>query len=319
MIGIAGVGTYLPPGRESNFDKQEKFQIDPPFIREKLGVETVARMGQGQDSSDMCVEAFKALQARRPVDPATIDCVVVCTQNPDGNGIPHTSAVVHGKLGLPERCAAFDISLGCSGYVYALSVVKAFMEAQGLRNGLLFTADPYSKILDPEDKNTVLLFGDAATATHLRAPAGDERLWTPVRFAFGTRGKDGAALCNSGGRLAMNGRAVFAFSATTVPPQVRDLLAGAAIEASQVDLFLFHQGSRYIVDTLVQRLGLPPEKVPFEIFQYGNTVSSSIPLLLAVHMDDPGVARMLMSGFGVGLSWASCLLERRGATQEDQP
>jgi 3-oxoacyl-[acyl-carrier-protein] synthase-3 len=181
------------------------------------------------------------------------------------------------------------------------------MEANGLRQGLVFTADPYSKILDPADKNTVLLFGDAATVSLLRADGA----WVPKRFLFATRGKDGSALRNQGGRLQMNGRAVFNFSATEVPTQVKALLEAEGVDAKDVDLFLFHQGSRYILDTLQRRLGLPADRVPCNLSKQGNTVSSSIPLLFEPYVEDSKVRRVLISGFGVGLSWASCLLERR--------
>ena len=187
------------------------------------------------------------------------------------------------------------------------SEIRALMEANHLKQGVLFTADPYSKILDPSDKNTSLLFGDAATATLLLPDAN----WLPTRFLFSTRGGEGKALNNNSGHLEMNGRAVFNFSATAVPTQVRQLLDTAGVSPDAVDLFLFHQGSRYIVDTLVKRLELPPEKVPCNLSAQGNTVSSSIPLLLEHYLSDTTLNRILLSGFGVGLSWASCLIERR--------
>lgn len=307
MIGIRTIASYVPPRRLSNYDRREEFALSDDFITGKLGVETVSRKKPDEETSSLCASAFAALQEKVRVDPAQIDCLVVCTQNPDGHGIPHTSAVVHAAIAVGERCAAFDISLGCSGYVYALSIAKSFMEANGLRNGLLFTADPYSKILDPADKNTVLLFGDAATVTLL----GEASCWLPTRFLFSTRGSDGMALHNRGGRLEMNGRAVFNFSATVVPAQVAELLAKEGLAATAIDLFLFHQGSRYIVDTLAKRLALPPERVPCNLAGQGNTVSSSIPLIFERYLDDARMSRVLMSGFGVGLSWASCLVERR--------
>lgn len=309
MTGIVGIGSYIPPGRESNYAKKGQFDIDDEFIRDKLGVEAVSRKAADEETSDMCVKAHADLELRlgRRID--AVDCLVVCTQNPDGAGLPHTSAIVHGKLGLPQNCACFDIALGCSGYVYGLSIVKAFMRDNGMSSGLLFTADPYSKIIDPQDKNTVLLFGDAATVTLLQE-GGIPGTWTPSAFRFGTCGKDGGALENRNGTLHMNGRAVFNFSATAVPPQVIALLKGAGLGPTDIDLFLFHQGSKFIVDQLAKRLALPPEKVPLNLSGQGNTISSSLPLLLQDRLDDTRLNRMLLSGFGVGLSWASCLLTR---------
>ena len=307
MIGIRAIASYVPRDGLSNYDRRDEFALTDDFIVEKLGVERVSRKAPSEDTSSLCAKAFAALMEKIVVTPADIDCLIVCTQNPDGHGIPHTSAVVHGAIGAGDRCAVFDVSLGCSGYVYSLSLAKSFMEANGLKHGLLFTADPYSKILDPADKNTVLLFGDAATVTLLDENAP----WVPTRFLFGTRGREGGTLNNDSGKLEMNGRAVFNFSATVVPGQVKELLAGGGIGPDAVDLFLFHQGSRYIVDTLAKRLGLPPAKVPSNLAAQGNTVSSSIPLLFEGSLGDPKIGRVLMSGFGVGLSWASCLVERR--------
>src|SRR6185437_3685113 len=145
--------------------------------------------------------------------------LVVVTQNPDRN-IPHVSAQLHGRAGLSESCAVFDISLGCSGYVYGLAIVKSFMQAQGLRSGVLITADPYSKIIDPADRNTVLLFGDAATATLI----ADDPVWTLEAFSFGSRGKDWPAIRTEAGKFVMNGRGVFNFAATTVPNDITAML-----------------------------------------------------------------------------------------------
>jgi len=309
MIGIKAIGSYIPAGRESNFAKRERFDIDEEFIRGKLGVERVSRKAPEEDTSDLCVKAVADLDTRLGRSTEQVDCLVLCTQNPDGGGLPHTSAIVHGKLDLPKSCACFDISLGCSGFVYGLSVVTAFMRENGFVSGLLVTADPYSKILDPEDKNTVLLFGDGAAATLLgEAAPGD---WVAGPFLFGTHGKDGAALQNRDGKLFMNGRGVFNFSATEVPKQVSALLDKAKLTPADVDLFLFHQGSKFIVDQLIKRLDLPPEKVPIELADQGNTVSSSLPLLLKDRLADQRLKRLLLSGFGVGLSWASTLLTRK--------
>lgn len=214
-MSIVAIGSYIPAGRESNYAKKAQFDIDDEFIRDKLGVEEVSRKGGAEETSDMCVKAYADLEVRFGQHIEAVDCLIVCTQNPDGDGLPHTSAIVHGKLGLPSECACFDLALGCSGYVYGLSVIKSFMRDNGMSSGLLFTADPYSKIIDPQDKNTVLLFGDAATVTLLRE---EERGgWVPGPFRFGTCGKDGGALENRSGTLHMNGRAVFNFSATAVP------------------------------------------------------------------------------------------------------
>ncbi len=309
---LTHIASYIPEAREDNLAKLEKFATDETFIREKIGTHRVARKAAGEETSDLCVRAFHSLIAKSGIEPGSVECLVVVTQNPDGGGIPHTSAIVHGKLSLPSQCAAFDISLACSGFVYGLAIIRSFMEAHGLRTGVLLTCDPYSKIVDPEDKNTALLFGDAAAATLLREEAPGIVGWRLRHARFSTDGSKGRALHNDHPQrqLTMDGRAVFNFSATVVPEQIKALLADGALTASDIDLFCFHQGSKFIVDTLAKRLGIPPEKAPCNLADIGNTVSSSIPILLAEYLHRPGLRRVLCSGFGVGLSWASCILER---------
>src|SRR6185437_9226144 len=128
---------YVPPDSVSNLERAGSLGKTPEFIRDKIGFLRVSRKAPEQETSDLCLRAFAALEAKRDIDRAAIDCLVVCTQNPDGHGLPHTAAVLQGKLGLTQQVAAFDISLGCSGFVYGLGVVSAFMEANGLKHGLL--------------------------------------------------------------------------------------------------------------------------------------------------------------------------------------
>jgi 3-oxoacyl-[acyl-carrier-protein] synthase-3 len=304
MLGIEEIGTYLPAGRISNYDRKDQFGIDDFFIEEKIGVRRVSVKGPEEETSDLCIRAFEDLQRRTSVNKEEIEALVVVTQNPDHN-IPHTSAIVHGKLGLPANCAAFDISLGCSGFVYALTIFQSFMAANGLTRGLLFTADPYSKVVDPQDKNTTLLFGDGSAVTLIssapRLVAG--------RFTFGTLGSEYEKLICKDGTLFMNGRAVFNFAAKVIPDDLRGMAAKNGVRMEEIDRFLIHQGSKIIVETIASKLGLPIEKVPYATGDYGNTVSSTIPILLQDELG--GTARTIaICGFGVGLSWASGLLRR---------
>lgn len=304
MLGIEAIGHHIPPGRISNYARKEQFGIDDFFIEEKIGVRAVSRKMAAEETSDLAVAAFNQLQQHQRCDPATIETLLVVTQNPDCN-IPHTSAIVHQKLGLPNSCACFDISLGCSGFVYALSVITAFMNANGFKRGLLLTADPYSKIVDPNDKNTTLLFGDAAAATLI----SDRPRLVPGRFSFGTQGADHEKLICTDGALYMNGRAVFNFAAKVIPDDIRRMLASNHLGVADLDRILLHQGSKIIVETIAERLQIPLAKVPYVIHDYGNTISSTIPIMLEAELDGPADT-IAMSGFGVGLSWASGLLRR---------
>jgi len=303
-LGLARIGTYIPERRISQLERAKKFDLDEKFIIENAGVLATSQKEPDEDTADLCEYAFRDLCAQAPVDTRKLGALIVITQNPD-LGLPHTAALLHGRLGLPEQCACFDLSLGCSGYVYGLSTLRAFMRENEIEQGLLFTCDPYSKIVDPDDKNTSLLFGDAATVSLL----SQEPTWQLGRFTFGTLGAEHAALQVKQGRLSMNGRGIFNFAATRIPKDVARVLELNQVDIEQVDRFLLHPGSRFIVDTLIRRMQLPKHKVAFGIEAYGNTVSSSIPLLLANHVE-PEDQTLLLSGFGVGLSWSSTILRR---------
>ena len=179
----------------------------------------------------------------------SIDVLIVVTQNGDEEGLPHTSAIVQDKLGLPTHVAAFDISLGCSGYVYGIYAIKGFMEAAGLKNGLLITADPYSKIVDPEDRNTTMLFGDAATATWM----GEDATWQLGKAKFGTDGSGAPHLKVTDGVFFMNGRQVFNFALLKVPAHLHELLNESDLTSEDIDAFCIHQGSAAIVDAVARR------------------------------------------------------------------
>lgn len=304
MIGITEIASYIPDTRISNLERKEAFDTDEDFIFNKIGIVNVAVRAAGEQTSDMAVKAFRNLEKKIHIDKNEIEAVILVTQNPDSN-IPHTSALVHGALDLPEGCACFDISLGCSGFVYGLSVIKSFMEANGMKKGLLFTADPYSKIIDPSDKNTALLFGDAATVTYMT----DEPVYTAGRFTFGTIGKESSNLTCTNNVLYMNGRGIFNFAARYVPADLKMLLEKSNLKIEDIDKFIFHQGSKYIVDTLTKRTGIDAGKVIFDITDYGNTVSSSIPIILGKLLHDTTNKYILISGFGVGLSWSSAILK----------
>ncbi|MEM7125480.1 MAG: ketoacyl-ACP synthase III [Chloroflexota bacterium] len=309
MIGIEAIGSYIPEGRISNYERKEQLGFDDTFIERKIGIQQVAIKAQDEDTSDLCVKAYECLVEKTGCSVEDIQALIVITQNPDTN-IPHTSAIVHGKLGLPERCACFDVSLGCSGFVYGLSVLQSFMQANGLQHGVLFTADPYSKIINPNDKSTASLFGDAATATLV----SNKPHYTTQKFTFGTIGQSHRELICTDGILEMNGRAIFNFAAKFVPPDMEVLLASEELALAEVDKFIFHQGSKYIIDTIAKRLKIAPEQVVFDAADYGNVVSSSIPVILEKEMTDAENSHIVICGFGVGLSWASALLKRNKRT-----
>lgn len=307
MIGIKEIGSYIPDICIDNVARAAQAGKDESFIRDKIGFTGISRKSTEEDTSDLCVKAFAALKGKCNIAIEEIDCLVVCTQNPDDYGLPHTSAIVHAKLGLPDTVAVFDISLGCSGFVYALDVIQGFMMRNGMKSGLLFTADPYSKIIDPDNYDTELLFGDGACVTWI----GDNPRLVSKKGKFASNGKLSHSICvrADSGRLEMLGNNVFKFAMTAVPKQVEACLLDNDFALDDIDLFLFHQGSKYIVDNLALRMKIPLDKAPFLAQKCGNTVSSTIPLMLEQYLYGKE-QRILISGFGVGLSWATNILER---------
>lgn len=305
-IGITEIGSYVPECFSTYDESLNKFNLANDFLQNKIGTKKVSRKSENQSTSDLCLKAFESLKLKLSFELIKIDCLILVTQNPDLNGIPHTSSIIHKKLGFNEDCAVFDISLGCSGYVYGLSIMQSFMLGNNYSTGLLFTCDPYSKIVDMDDKNTSLLFGDAATVTLFTKDPKFEL----SDAVFASRGSEGNALNNDSGILEMNGKAVFNFSATEIPRQVKLLLERNRLLPADIDLFIFHQGSKFILDTLQRKLQIDENKMPSNICEQGNTVSSSIPLLLEKFINNNKYKNFLVSGFGVGLSWGSAILYR---------
>jgi len=243
--------------------------------------------------------------------------------------LPTTACLVQKQLGLPTSCGALDINLGCSGYIYGLSVAKGLIETGQARNVLLVTADTYSKLLHPEDKSVRAIFGDGAAATWLTDTPNGEALGP---FVFGTDGGGAhnliaqiggvrsVARANQSGPantvwaksdfLQMNGPEIFNFTLRVVPDLVQRLLAKAQITTDQIDLFVLHQANAYMIEHLREKLGLPPEKTWLFLRDCGNTVSSSIPLALKGAQEAGRLAagaRLMLLGFGVGYSWAGCV------------
>lgn len=306
VYGIREIGVYLPNKRVDNTLKQEKFGFKKSFLEEKIGVFKTSLMDENDDCSDMCVKAFNDLAQKISIEKNEIEAIVVVTQNPDLR-IPHAGAFVHRKLNLPVNCASFDISLGCSGFVHGLSIITSFMKSNGMKKGILFTSDPYSKIIDPEDRNTTLIFGDAATATLI---TDEDSELIPKKFSFGTLGEKLDEIKLIDDKFYMNGSAVVKFVKRFVPDDIRKNIADNGYTPENIDRFVLHQASRFMVEIVAQDLGIDMKKVPFDIKNYGNTVSSSIPIILEKEIRNKENKTILISGFGIGLSFGSCVLTR---------
>jgi 3-oxoacyl-[acyl-carrier-protein] synthase III len=306
-------------------------------IYAKTGILERRIAAPGECASDLAMRAAQALIQDESLDPSSVDFLLYCTQTPDYI-LPTTACVLQHRLGLPTTCGAFDFNLGCSGYIYGLGLAKALIESGQASKILLLTADTYSKLLNQADKSVRTLFGDAATAT-LVVAREQETLIGP--FVYGTDGAgadnlivpaggmrrpaepaaellaDGSGNARTVNDLYMNGAEIFNFTLRMVPAAVEQLLAKAGIGQDSVDLFVFHQANRFMLDHLQRKLGIPTAKFVFAMEQVGNTVSSSIPIALNQAEErgqlTPGALAMLV-GFGVGYSWGATLI-RWGATR----
>jgi len=302
-VRVAAIGVYVPPRRESNFELLAGFGVDEEFLRHRIGVVSRSVKEENERASDLCLKAFSDLQLPG-VDLSQIQIVCVVTQNPDRN-IPHVSAVLHEKLGLPSSCMTFDLSQGCAGFTHGVTILSALMDRMHFDHALLFTCDPYSQIVDKRDKNTALLFGDGAAVSYLsRTGTG----YTVVDADFGTVPGSSSCLRCDEGRLYMNGRQVFVNASREVPPSVLRVLDRNGLTLADVDQFLFHPGSRHMIEALKKNLQLDGERVPFETVEFGNTVSSSIPIMLKRRLERPDHRQLVLCGFGVGFTWGTCLV-----------
>lgn len=319
---LAGIAAYLPENVLGNAALAERFPEWPAErIEEKLGIRERRIAADGECVSDLAVKAAEALFARTGVERGAVDFLLVCTQSPD-YPLPTTACLVQDRLGLAKNVGALDFNLGCSGYVYGLGLAKGLVESGQARRVLLITAETYSKYIDPDDKNVRTLFGDGAAATWVVSDDQDAGGIGP--FVYGTDGsgaenlivRRGGMRCRGSGDafLRMDGPAIYSFTLRAVPAAVDAVLARAGLGREQVDLYVLHQASKYMLEGLQRAMKVPAEKMVFAMRETGNTVSASIPLaLLAAEREGrlkPGM-RVLLVGFGVGLSWGACLVEWR--------
>jgi 3-oxoacyl-[acyl-carrier-protein] synthase-3 len=294
------------------------------LIYRKTGIRARHIAAPGECASDLGVAAAEKLFQQYEVDRRSIDFLLLCTQSPD-YPLPTTACLVQDRLGLPTTIGALDFNLGCSGFVYGLALADGLIRGGQARRVLLVTAETYSKYIHPTDRSLRTIFGDGAAATLIEA-AAEPSLGS---FVFGTdgRGADTLMVSEGGARpaatalqprkrkrwpssLYMDGPELVKFSLDVVPPLVERVLAGAQWTRDRVDMYLIHQATTFMLQHLRVRMDLAEEQVPVALEEYGNTVSSTLPVLVR---DLRGSGRLrpgkhtLLIGFGVGLSWAGCV------------
>jgi 3-oxoacyl-[acyl-carrier-protein] synthase III len=333
-VSIKGIAASVPSLRENNielslFNNKEEAK---KFI-ETTGVEFRHLVkGSGLCASDLCYMAAKELMVELQWNYEDVDCLIFVSQTPDYI-LPATSCVLQNRLGLSTDCYALDISLGCSGWVYGLSVITALVSGGSMKKGLLLVGDTTSVTKSPKDKSTYPLFGDAGTAT---AVEYDEKA-QKMLFNFGTDGKGYEAIMIPDGgfrnffnensfreeeiepgiirhRLhsVLNGPAVFTFGISKAPKSANSILEYFGLSKEEIDYYIFHQANLFMNEKIRTKLKVESEKVPYSLDEYGNTSSASIPLTIVTRLRSElqhHRRQLLACAFGVGLSWASVVFE----------
>lgn len=279
-------------------------------------------------ASDLCYKAAKQLMEDNDIAPESIDMLLFMSQTADYR-CPATACILQHRLGLPKTCAAMDLTLACSGYVYALSTAMAFASTDGINRVLLLDGEAFSKIVNKRDKVNVPLYGDAGTATLIekgdfgesifmlntdgsgenavKVPAGMRNRITP-ESCIETEREDGNFRNDL--QVYMDGMDVFNFAIKNVPKGVKEMVKEADITLDDIDHLVFHQSNRFMTDFFVKKLKFDADKVPYCIGKYGNTSSASVPLTICSELNRKIKVndKVVMCGFGAGLSWGTALV-----------
>ena len=327
---IKGISYYLPEKELTNEQLVSEFPdwtVDK--IADKVGIKKRHIAAEDETALDMAIAASEKLFEEYNIEKTSIDFILLCTQSPD-YFLPTSACIVQDRLKLPTCCGTLDFNMGCSGFVYGLSLAKGLICAEISKNVLLITSETYSKHLHPKDKGNRTIFGDAACATLISAEGfaeiGD--------FILGTDGKGANNLIVKSGAfrqpvksaqivyddaenpvsddyLYMNGAEIFSFTLESVPQLVADTLMKNSMRKEDIDMFVFHQANKYMMDFLRKKIKIEPAKFYYCLENMGNTVSSTIPIALKEAMNDCSIKqgdKVLIAGFGVGYSWGGTVL-----------
>ena len=333
-IKLSGISACVPENEYNNSDYDWISEKDRETLIKTIGVEKKRFADKGTTTADLCFAASEKLLNELNWNREDVQLLIFVSQSRDYL-IPATAGILQEKLGFLKTCMAFDISLGCSGYVYGLSVIGSLMSTGRISKALLLSGDISTLNTSFKDKSAFPLFGDAGTATAIELQEN-----TPPKMTFNlqTDGKGYKAIIIPDGgirnfadketsfeyekidegiyrnkfNIALNGVDVFNFSLREVRPNIKKVLEFASLTNDDVDYFVFHQANKLMNETIRRQLRLPEEKVPYSLKDYGNTSSASIPLTIVTNLSEEvrnKKLRFLLSGFGVGLSWGSVILE----------
>jgi len=331
-VRLVGVASAVPSVMREVAEAADVFGADEvQKISQSTGVQRRHLSAGALCASDLCYAAAKRVLEELSWDPASVNAVVFVSQTFDFP-LPATSCTLQTRLGLSRDCAAFDVGLGCSGYVYGLWIAASLMSGSGLNRVLLLAGDTPNRWISPLDRSTALLFGDAGTAPYLEIDPSAPQ----ITFCLGTDGTGWknlvvpAGMCRrrpdattavrhkaeadnirSAEELFMDGGEIFAFTLREVPPLIRNVMDAAGWAQPEVDAFVFHQANKFMLQFLAKTMKVPAAKMPLSLGEYGNTSCASIPLTINSELAEAATTRamqLVLAGFGVGYSWAGCTI-----------
>lgn len=324
MAYLKAISTYFPKETITNEQLVKEFpEWTVEKVAKKVGIHSRHIAAEDEFTSDMAVKAAENLFHEHGIAKDSIDFILLCTQSPD-YFLPTTACLVQDRLGISTKAGALDFNQGCSGYIYGLALAKGLISAGIAKNILLITSETYSKHIHSSDKGNRTIFGDAASAS-LISTDGFARIG---EFELGTDGSGGEDLIvrngamkaaktsteaelNMDDHLYMNGSGVFNFTIGAVPNLVKETLSKNTIELAQTDWFIFHQANTFMLNHLRKKAGIDEEKFLLHMENCGNTVSSTIPIVLKAYKDKNTFKvgeKLLLAGFGVGYSWGGTIL-----------
>lgn len=331
-VGISAMAACVPSRVIDNYKYTEHFpEEEVKKVVDKIGVYERRFANEQTCASDLCYAAAEKLFADNNINREEIDLLVFVSQTPDYR-MPATSILLQDRLGLPKSTIAFDVSLGCSGFLYGLSIVYSFMERSGLKKALLLDGETRSKVYSPKDRQAAFIFGDAGVAALIER---DEK-YGDSHFSLNSDGSRGELIMIPGGGYRnmsssetlkekvvdeygnirtdehgyMKGGDVFNFVIIEVPKDIKRLFADSSKNIADMDYYIFHQANNFINSYIAKKMKLDTTKIPATIHKYGNTSSVSVPLTIVSELKDKleGQKQLMLSAFGVGLTWATAIV-----------
>lgn len=314
-VAIKGLSAFVPSLKVNNFDLKNIYEEkEIAKITSNIGVKSRYISDTNTTSADLCYDAARDLMITLDWDAESIGAIIFVSQTSEYQ-LPATACILQNKLGLPVKTIAYDVNLGCSGYVYGLFLASSLVQT-GIKRVLLLVGDTISKLVKPGDRSTEFLFGDAGSATALEFETDQK-----INFELGSDGSGAKHIIANKSKeqgdnirglntafLEMNGGEVFTFTLKRIPSLINDFMNKLKIESGDIDACVYHQANQFIINHLAKKSNFNSDQIPMSIAEFGNTSCASIPVTLCSQKIEKK-KKLLLVGFGVGLSWGVALCD----------